>query len=120
MDTKKLDKNELENFIGTTTWWRHPLMKTITYTDGVKHLAEKGGAYWLIDEIATNQLLAVIRKESFQTWKLQVKPNNSAILRCEDGDGRVVWKKEIEYTDFPLEEITVWMTGGVIMLPSEY
>jgi hypothetical protein len=31
-----------------------------------------------------------------------------------------VFTKEIEHTDFPLDEITLYFTNNVIHLPSEY
>ena len=35
---------DLAQFYGTDNWWRHWTGR-ITYTDGVKFLAEKAGAY---------------------------------------------------------------------------
>jgi uncharacterized protein DUF6876 len=40
--------------------------------------------------------------------------------RCDDGNGNIVFTKEIEHTDFPLDEITLYFTNSVIHLPSEY
>lgn len=53
-------------------------------------------------------------------WKLAVKADHSGVLTCEDGNDRVVYTKEIEYTDFPLEGITLWFTNNTILLPAEY
>lgn len=39
---------------------------------------------------------------------------------CDDGDGTVVFSKPIAYTDFPLEDIALYFTNDVILLPSEY
>jgi hypothetical protein len=33
--------------------------------------------------------------------------------------GNAVYRKRIEYTDFPLAEIELYFTNGVILLPSE-
>lgn len=66
-----LTENALAHFTGTETWWKHGLVPGITFTDGVKYVADHGGAYWLIDEIATNQLNKKIRAEGFQTWTLK-------------------------------------------------
>ena len=46
-------------------------------------------------------------------------PNHTATLTCEDGNGNVVFTKALTFTDFPLEEITLYFTNGVILLPSE-
>ena len=116
-----ITKTELAQFTGTENWYRHPIARNILYTDGIQYLAEKAGAYWLIDEIAFNQMQPSIRKEEFQTWKLSVDLEKStAILTCDDGNNRIVFSKKIEYTDFPLQEIRIFFVNNVILLPSEY
>ena len=109
---------DLAQFTGTETWFRHGLMPKITYTEGVQYLAEQAGAYWLIDKVATLQLDKKVRTEEFQVWKLKVA-NDKASLVCEDGNDNVVYREKIEFTDFPLDEITLWFENNVIMLPSE-
>ena len=111
---------ELGQFTGSETWWRHPINRKVTYTDGVKYLAEKAGAYWLLDEIALCQPYEKkVVAERFQVWKLKVK-DSTATLDCEDGNGKVVYSKQIEFTDFPEPGIDLWFTDSVILLPSEY
>jgi hypothetical protein len=56
--------------------------------------------------------------EEFQLWKL--KDDHTATLTCEDGNGKAVFSKAIEYTDFPLPEIALYFTNKTILLPSEY
>ncbi len=118
--TEKFDVTVLAQFTGTTVWYKHCLLKNITYTEGVKYLAETAGAYWLIDEIAFGQVEKRIADEAFQLWTLKVDKQQAATLTCEDGNGIVVHEKLIEYTDFPLVEIKLYYTNNVIMLPSEY
>jgi hypothetical protein len=119
MANKTLRAEDLRYFIGTESWYRHPA--GITYTEGVKYVAEHGGAYWLIDEIAFLQCNPKVGKEQFQVWHLKVNlETHLAVLSCEDGNYNEVFRKTILWTDFPLPEITMWCTGGVIMLPSEY
>ena len=38
----------------------------------------------------------------------------------QTGTGRIVFSKEIEYTDFPLDEITLWFANNTIYLPNEH
>jgi hypothetical protein len=57
---------------------------------------------------------------TFQVWKLTVNPDHTATLACEDGNGKAVYSKAIEYTDFPLPEIALYCTNKTILLPSEY
>ncbi len=114
------NKNDLNNFTDTGTWHRHWFISKMCYTDGIKYVADRGGAYWLIDEICFLQVKTAIKSEGFQVWKLKVKPNNSAKLICEDGNDHVVFSKSIPYTDFPLDEITLYFCNNVLMLPREY
>jgi hypothetical protein len=99
----------------------HPFMRKLLYTDGAKYVAEKGGAYWLLDEIAFAQRdHKRVAAEAFQLWTLRVHPDRTATLTCEDGSGNAVFTKAIPSTDFPLEELTLYFANGVILLPSEY
>ena len=118
--TKTLTLTDFGQFTGTEQWYRHRLVRTVLYTDGVQYMAEHGGAYWLIDEIAlAQQFEAKVIGIPFQAWKLTVK-DNAATLACEDGNGKMIFSKEIEFTDFPFEEISFYLTDNVLMLPSEY
>ena len=121
MTTKTLSKNDLAQFTGSENWYRHGINRNVLYTDGAQHVAEHGGAYWLLDEIAIIQPYnKAVGAEEFQVWKLAVRPDRTATLTCDDGNGNIVFTKEIEHTDFPLDEITLYFTNNVIHLPSEY
>jgi hypothetical protein len=52
MATKTLTKADLAHFTGSEHWYSHGLVRSVLYTDGARHVAEAGGAYWLLDEIA--------------------------------------------------------------------
>ena len=121
MTTKTLTKNDLAQFTGSESWYRHGINRNVLYTDGAQHVAEHGGAYWLLDEIAIIQPYdKAVAAEGFQVWKLAVRPDRTATLTCDDGNGNIVFTKEIEYTDFPLDEITLWFANNTIYLPSEH
>lgn len=120
MPVKTLKAEDLEGFIGSENWYQHGLVRSITYTDGAKYVADSGGAYWLLDEIALAQKFNPrIKAEPFQVWKLEVS-DNKGVLTCDDGNGNVVSTKEIPFTDFPLPEIKFYFTDNVILLTSEY
>ena len=94
--TSTLTANDLEQFIGTENWHRHGLVRAVTYTDGVKFLAEQAGAYWLIDEIALAQkFIPAVKVEEFQVWKLTVREGRKATVTCDDGNGNVVYHKNV-------------------------
>ena len=118
---KSFNKADLAQFTGSEHWYRHNLVRKVAYTDGAKYVAQAGGAYWLLDEIAFRQLdESKVASEEFQVWVLRVKDDHTAMLTCEDGNKNVVYTKELTFTDFPLDEIMLWFTNNVILLPSEY
>jgi hypothetical protein len=45
MPTNNLHAEDLDQFIGSEQWYRHSLVRSITYTDGAKYVADHGGAY---------------------------------------------------------------------------
>jgi hypothetical protein len=117
----RLTEADLRHFTGSENWYRHGVNRNVSFTDGAKYVADEGGAYWLLDEIAIIQPHDKrVATEEFQVWKLVVRPDRTATLSCEDGNGNVVFAKQIEYTDFPIPEITLWFSNKVIYLPSEH
>jgi hypothetical protein len=55
MNEEKFSEAALRQFTGSEHWYRHGLNRAVLYTDGAKYVADQGGAYWLIDEIALAQ-----------------------------------------------------------------
>jgi len=121
---KILSEYDLIQFTGTEHYYRHSLSGFV-YTDGVAFMAEKGGAYWLIDKIliTTKHLEdeeVRAKMEAFGVWILQKNPDGSAVLECEDGNGNSLYKENINWSDFPMNKITLWSINGILILPSEY
>jgi len=109
-------KTELRHFTGTEQYYKN--FTGTRYTDGVKHLADRCGAYWLIDLISSYQ--PEIKNMEFQLWTIEVYEDNTARVTCqEDTDGDEVVEQVIEYTDFPFD-YELWCVNGVIILKSEY
>ena len=118
---KPLSAEDLAQFTGTEQWYRHSVNRSVLYTEGAQHIAEHGEAYWLLDEIALIQPYdRKVAAEEFQVWTLNVRPDRTATLACDNGNGNVVFSKEIPYTDFPLDTIKLYFANNVIHLPSEY
>src|SRR5258705_12313698 len=116
MTKKTLTTSDLRQFTGSETWYMHWCNPRITFTDGVKYVAQHGGAFWLIDAIVFRQDVPAVKATRSQFWKLAVA-NKSAILSCEDGNGDVVYTQVIDFTDFPLPEIKIWFMDNVLLLP---
>jgi hypothetical protein len=120
MESKTFDPAVLAQFHGSQQMFRHELVQRVIYTEGVLYVAETAGAFWLVDEIATAQLARPVRDQEFQVWRLVVNQlKSSAVLTCDDGNGNVVYTKQIEYTDFPAAEVQMYFTNNTILLPSE-
>lgn len=117
--TSPITQAELEAFTGTEHWYRHPFVCDLLYTDGIKTLAERAGAYWLIDEIALAQP-AGLAEADFQSWTLSVAEDASAVLRCTDGNDAPLYRKEIPFTDFPLKRVQLFFSNHTLLLPSEW
>jgi len=104
-----LSHADLEQFTGTRNWYRH--FTGGFYTDGAKYLADNAGAW---------QTMESVSGEPFQVWCLTVNEDRSALLTCDDGDGKEVASQAIPFTDFPLPEISLYFTDKTVLLPSEY
>lgn len=123
MEAKTQDKKErllagLPHFTGTTAYYRYLMDHVLT--DGTKFLAETAGAFWLMDVIVSVQYMPEIRKQPFQSWTLSVDlASAKGRVICTDGNKRELYRQDFGFTDFPLNEITVFVSDKVIMLPSE-
>src|SRR5271156_2783579 len=119
-----LTTGDLSQFIGSEQLFRHGLSRKHLCTEGVQFVAERAGAYWLLDKIALHASPAIAR-EDFQVWKLGVRRDQTATLTTDNGDNDILKTEELPFTDFPLSEITLWAVrnefdGFTIMLPGEY
>lgn len=117
----KLD-HELTEFTGTEQYYRH--LSGLVYTDGVQFLAATYSTYWLLDQIFfANQPKEI---EEFQVWRLQrvykseTEPTDAFTLTCEDGNKEVLLTRDIPFSDFTADTVTLWFANGVLYLPSEH
>lgn len=90
------------------------------YTEGVRYLALNADAFWFITDVFAHQFIAPFKDESFQVWKIKVAENHTAIITVEDGNKKVLKTINLDYTDFPIEEFSLWFVDNVLILPSEY
>ena len=106
----------LGQFIGSMNYYRG--LMGIRYTDGVKYLADRCGAYWFLDLIASYQ--RKLKDMYFQLWGIDVKEDNTATVTCREDSNRLpVVTQNIEYTDFPFD-FELYCINRVILLKSEY
>ena len=129
----KLTTQELRQFRGDLIRFRHMLNRSVIYTPGVQYLAEAGGAYWLIDAIASYLSPGFVRQAAaadpriaaMHFWTLTLGEANTAVLEARaDSPCEPFVRQEIEYTDFPLETVSVWAAHDgqqwTLYLPSEH
>ena len=118
--------DQLAQFTGSETFTRHSLIPRVLMTEGVIFLANKAGAHWLADAIASYLFHERGRAEPFQVWRLGVDATmRRAELTMTDSNSRTpLITQKLDYTDFPLNEIEVWLIAEgdhwVLMLPTEY
>ena len=116
--TQNITPSNLANFYGSENLYFRPIARDWKYTDGIKFLSDNG-ASWLVDAILSH--LKHTRKlfgQDFIVAKLKVK-DRSAMLTFDDGNDNILAHQKIEYTDFPLPEISIYCENNTLMLPSE-
>ena len=122
MKTKDEILANLPNFYGTENYYRlSPVFPNFVLTDGARYLADAAGAWWLMDAVASH--LGSYKNEGFVVAKL-FQFDEGWNLQLEDGNDNTLAEQYIEYSDFPLDEITLYVefdgTNHVILLPSEH
>ncbi|QDR79607.1 DUF6876 family protein [Sporomusa termitida] len=110
----------LNNSVCTENYYKvSPIPGFPVITDGVLVLTEAADCYWLLDVIGSYQNNTKLDK-NFQVWTLNVNTeNNSAVIRGYN-DTTLIVTQQIPCTDFPPEEVKLYLIDGVILLPSEY
>ena len=110
----------LRHFTGTEQY--HRFHSQTVLTDGALYLAEVARCFWLMDVFASH-LREIVTDHGLACLKLKLVGEGASVV-IDDGDENILAQQLIEYTDFPLEEITLFAcwTGeySVIMLTSEY
>lgn len=112
----------LGGFSGTESYHRHG---TINLTDGADYVRKSCDAFWLMDIVDSLRFCKKVKNQDFVVFGLKVdKTKNNrkfdAVFTAEDGNGGKLYKQNIEYTDFPLNNIKFFFANNVLMLPGEY
>ena len=123
MNSNNLEQ-ELRQFTGTEGYTRwSALFRNFVLTDGALYLAEQAKCFWLMDMVASH--VGSYKDEGFVVAKLRrARATEGWLLAIEDGNDNVLAHQRIEFSDFPLDEITLYVIPQddlwVILLPSEY
>ena len=126
-------QSDLNQFTGSESLFQHPLNRKVVYTEGVQYLAQKAGAYWLIDAIASwlgsdkHRTAATQdpRIDTLHFWTLKRQAGGGARLVAKaDSPDEPFIVQDIEFTDFPLDTVDIWVgfdgTRWTLYLPSEH
>lgn len=112
---------------GTENYYRHALIRTVVFTDGVKDYCEEFGAFWFVDIIASYQTSDFRRKNPFQCWYMGEieKEKLSQDIICEDGNDNELLRQSVctwASDERPRAKVFVAPQDDlmVIMMPSEY
>lgn len=108
-------QQDLQQFIGTEHWYKVPL-SSICITDGVKYFADKGGAYWAVDDIVATSM---ILDQPFLSVKVISKDSKATII-YEDGNYKKLRERNYPFTDLPDGTYEFYVTDNVMLLTSEY
>lgn len=113
--------NNLSHFIGTERYYR--LLPTFVVTDGLKYLMDEAECYWLAQLYGLHLMDVDIYNNPFTVLKFTRK-GEGGIVNIEDGNGGVLARQGLDYTDFPLTEYSLYACWNgevwVGMLTSEY
>ena len=112
-------KNALAQHYGSQTIFKHSINPRFFYTEGVQCFAEEAGAYWFLDIVATD-IWEFCLSLDFASVVLAVGESGGAAIGVEDGDGGVLWRKGIAYTDCPEGEWIFFYQNSTLLLPLEY
>jgi len=117
-------REELKQFHGTAEYHKHlfPGRSPILLTEGCKFIRDESKAYWLFDAILSYQASRELKNVNFQVWELkQLRKDLTWQLTCREDTGKKpLITQSIEYSDFPLDYIKIWVIDKVALLPSEY
>ena len=122
---------DLSGFYGTTDKYVHrlPMTPDLLLTEGVKYFAEKAGAYWFMDIVATEFVPKLSEEDYIIFIQVTVDSDNGAVIIGSDGGKgdapKILHTRTIEYTDLPTNStfnfiLMVDYQGNTLMLPSEY
>ena len=113
--------SNLKQFIGTEHYYR--LLPTFVVTDGLKYLMDEADCYWLAQLYGLHLVDVDFNENPFTVLKF-VRKGEGGIVNIEDGNGAVLARQGLDYTDFPLDQYSLYACWNgevwVGMLTSEY
>jgi len=91
----------------------------VNVTDGVAYVMNNGYHWFVSDTVIMARMTPKIRAEAFLVFKLKVK-DKKAIVTIEDGNNNILYTKKYAYTNAEVNELIIYYTDNVLLLPGEY
>jgi len=114
-------QQQLAQFTGTENYYQ--ILPMFVVTDGVKYLMDTADCYWLAQLYGFHLVGIDFNDNAFTVLKLK-RTGQGAEVSIEDGNGGVLVKQKIDYTDLLLDSVTLYACWAdkhwVCMLTSEY
>lgn len=109
-------------YMGTSNWYRHTIARNLLYTDSVKDFAEKYGAYWVVNLVAS--YMPQLSLIDFTLLTFDVEDSKCNFTAREDIGRPPLIKQEIAYTDMEVS-IQLYLEKSeepyfVLMFPSDH
>ena len=121
-DQNPLDPGQLQlqlgQFTGTQSYYRHPFVNGLLYTEGAQFFFETTESYWLLDLIASGYF-PLLENEPFLSIKVESVANRAEIV-VTDGNHNVLKKQTVPSTTLVSGTWPFFLTDNVLLLPSEY
>ena len=124
--------NELDNFTGTSQYFKASILYDLKLTDGINFLRNKLNCFWLIDIVGSiQQEPKIIDNINFIIHKIKVNQDKSFVFKSyRDYDSNLteqendlkylLYEQKADYTDFKLNDFEFYQVGEVLLLKSEY
>ncbi|MFK7102278.1 hypothetical protein V3471_15010 [Flavobacterium oreochromis] len=102
---------------------------SFTYSSAVREIVVDKKCFWILDFI--NSYQKSFFNEGFQSWTLKrvldlndkgevSVRSDSFIIFCDNGNDVELCKKVIHFSDYPDDELKLWVVNNVLILPEEY
>jgi hypothetical protein len=116
-----INATDLAHFTGSENRFFIPMFRAYNYTEGVRYLLANGAGWLVTDTLAVLCGKPKVKREAFVCITLTVDTvNKCGKVVMDDGNGKVLHTQKLDYTDFPLPEVKMFATDGMLMLSSEY
>jgi hypothetical protein len=116
METQKNLNDEFNQCTGTQAYYQG--FGNIKYTDGIKIMADKFNAHWLIDVVSSYQTYKA-KGIPFQIWTIKSTGEKAVVEMIEDTGKPVLIRQKVNFTDFPQGILKMYCIDGILLLPSE-